>query len=115
MSNNRKHSFYGRALLMVLLGVLLLGASLTVGRISARPEKVAARIAGRIDKRIKVLDGFMEQMASSTQEWTHLEKFPDDMVVYRYVCDTLQCWNNRFPIINDDIRARMRVQRIMRI
>ena len=75
MSNNRKHSFYGRALLMVLLGVLLLGASLTVGRISARPEKVAARIAGRIDKRVKILDGFMEQMASSTQEWTHLEKF----------------------------------------
>lgn len=114
MSNNRKHSFYGRALLMVLLGVLLLGASLTVGRISARPEKVAARIAGHIDKRVKILDGFMEQMASSIQEWTHLEKFPDDMVVYRYVCDTLQCWNNRFPIINDDIRARMRVQRIIR-
>ena len=82
MSNNRKHSFYGRALLMVLLGVLLLGASLTVGRISARPEKVAARIAGRIDKRIKVLDGFMEQMASSTQEWTHPEDFQDDDIPF---------------------------------
>lgn len=98
----------------MLSGVLMMAASLTVGSIYARPERAAARIGRHIDRRVEKLDAFMEQMAGDDKVWTHLDKLPDDMVVYRYVCDTLQCWQNRFPIINDDIRGRMRFQRLTR-
>ncbi|MBQ9476003.1 MAG: cache domain-containing protein [Bacteroidales bacterium] len=33
------------------------------------------------------------------------DRLPDDMVVYRYVADTLQSWTNVFPLRNDDIRT----------
>ena len=36
-------------------------------------------------------------------EWVIFDKFPEDMVLYRYVGNTLQSWVNTFPISNDDI------------
>lgn len=79
------------------------------------PERVASRVERKIERRVARLDKYIDAMEKADPgSWTRLEKLPDDMVLYRYVCDTLQCWNHQFPIVNDDIRARMKYQRISR-
>ena len=34
-----------------------------------------------------------------------LRDLPEDMVIYKYVADTLQSWANQFPISNDEVDA----------
>ena len=34
-----------------------------------------------------------------------LRDLPDDMVIYKYVADTLHSWANQFPISNDEVDA----------
>jgi two-component system nitrogen regulation sensor histidine kinase NtrY len=38
-------------------------------------------------------------------QWVDLSDLPDDMVIYKYVSDTLQSWANQFPISNDEVDA----------
>jgi signal transduction histidine kinase len=38
-------------------------------------------------------------------QWVDLRDLPDDMVIYKYVADTLQSWANQFPISNDEVDA----------
>ena len=39
---------------------------------------------------------------------------PEDMVIYRYIDDSLQSWSNQFPVKNDDISSRVVFQRFSR-
>ncbi len=51
-----------------------------------------------------------EALGTAVEEWPVLDDFPDDMVVYRYVNDTLQSWCNQFTVDNDDISRRTYIQ-----
>lgn len=76
---------------------------------------VSSRIERRLDKRLGQLDRYASQAAQAdSREWVHFASLPDDMVLYRYCCDTLQSWQHLFPVGNDDIRSKLMYQRISR-
>ena len=82
-----------------------------IGR--AHIDGVARDLSEKVEKRMKVLDNYIEKaLAGDPADWMNLSDLPEDMVVYRYVEDTLQSWANQFPIRNDDIRPQALVQRL---
>ncbi|MCM1176784.1 MAG: ATP-binding protein [Bacteroides sp.] len=97
----------------VILSLLLFFFSLLINTSSSDTRHVAAKTGKRIEKRIAVLDAYIgEALDSDHSEWLVLKDFPDDMVLYRYVYDTLQCWTNQFTVNNDDISSRLVFQRL---
>ncbi len=76
-------------------------------------DKVAQKTASRIEKRLAVLDGYIKTALETDNDDFILQKgIPEDMVIYRYVNDSIQSWSNQFPIMNDDISSRMYFQRL---
>lgn len=75
-------------------------------------SNVARRSERILNKQIEVLDQYMRQaLDDSHSDWLDLKGMPDDMVVYRYVDDSLQSWSHQFTVDNDDISRRLYVQR----
>ena len=92
----------------LLLAVFLLILSLLINTSYSDPDKVAGNVTRRLEKRIAVLEKHMnEALASDHTQWMDLGNLPEDMVIYRYIYDTLQTWSNQFPIVNDDIGSRL--------
>lgn len=51
-----------------------------------------------------LLEKYIERAFDTpADQWPQFEDFPDDMVLYKYVADTLQCWCNLFPVSNDEM------------
>ena len=95
----------GCLLAVSLLLMLLSGFS---GNSGSRSEVMAKRIERRVNHKMKVLDSYVRKAFEVPEDqWMDLGKLPHDMVVYRYVDDTLQSWNNRFPVMNDAIQSSM--------
>ena len=93
--------------------LLVFAASFFSGIGRGHINEVARELSGRVEKRMQVLDASIAQaLEGDTGEWMNLGDLPEDMVVYRYVEDTLQSWANQFPIRNDDIRPQALVQRL---
>ena len=88
-------------------------ASHFVGTGRSRAESAAESMGRRVEARMQMLDGFIQEaLAGDPEGWMVLEGLPEDMVVYRYVGDTLQSWVHQFPIRNDDLRPLALVQRL---
>ncbi|HIZ86937.1 MAG TPA: GHKL domain-containing protein [Candidatus Coprenecus pullistercoris] len=67
-------------------------------------ERRAERAERLLHKRESILQVFVDKaLETPADEWLRFNGFPEDMVLYRYVDDTLQSWINTFPIINDGI------------
>ena len=99
-------------LAIFLLAFFLFILSLVSNNIGSDTEAVADKAGYRLEQRLKILDGHIAE-AMDTDKCDLLEmKLPEDMVIYRYVNDSLQSWCNQFSIINDDIARRMVFQRI---
>ncbi len=99
-------------LLIFLLAFFLFILSLVSNNIGRDTDSVAIKAGHRLEKRLKILDAHIAQ-ARDIEKCDLLEmKLPEDMVIYRYVNDTLQSWCNQFSIINDDIANRMIFERI---
>ncbi len=72
-------------------------------------DKVAVEVSERIEKRLEILDEHIERL----DRIGPLEKdLPDDMVIYKYVNDSLKSWNNQFSTLNDDISSRLVFHRL---
>ena len=100
---------YGLAAAALLVFLL----SLFSGTGRSNLEGAAQNLGERVDARMQKLDGYIgEALHGDLQGWMNLEGLPEDMVVYRYVADTLQSWAHQFPIRSDDIRPRTLVQRL---
>lgn len=73
----------------------------------------AERMEYRIGKRMEVLDRHVRRIAAKNpQDLPDLHAIPEDMVIYRYVNDTLQAWSNQFSVLNDDIASKLVFQRL---
>lgn len=91
-----------------VLGVLIVLYTSFFANMSGDTETAARRVERRLNARMELLDGFAEQaLEQDDTKWMTLKGLPSDMVVYRYVRDTLQSWANRFTLANDDITSRM--------
>ena len=79
---------------------------------SKSAERISEKVERRVEKRMKILDGYVKQaLESDHSSWMKLEDLPEDMVIYRYVYDTLQSWCNQFPIANDDTGTKLIFQK----
>lgn len=76
-------------------------------------EVVARRAEKTVEKRMNILEKAMnEALAQRQNDMLDLDKLPLDMVVYRYIGDTLQSWCHQFSTYNDDISRRFYIQRL---
>ena len=101
------------AVVLIAAAVLTFVASFFAGSSRSDVESAAQDMSAKVEKRLHLLDGFIETaMAGNPSAWMDLENLPEDMVVYRYVEDTLQSWANQFPIRSDDIRPQALLQRL---
>ena len=55
-----------------------------------------------LHKREKLAEHYANIALNDEQNWVGFDDMPEDMVLYRYNCDTLQSWVHQFPISNDD-------------
>lgn len=98
---------------MFIISAAMFIFSLTIGNHPKHTEHSAYKLGQNISKRIEILDNFIQQAAKeNNKEWMNLEGLPKDMVIYRYIDDSLRCWANQFPIVNDNISKRLVFQRL---
>ena len=97
---------------LIAVAVAVFAASFFTG--SRNNVELAAEEMGlQVEKRLRILDRFIDKgLHTNTNEWMALDGLPEDMVVYRYVEDTLQSWAHQFPIRSDDIRPQTLVNRL---
>ena len=87
---------WGAALICFLTSFLHISSN-SVTNQSKRVEK-------RVHQREKILEKYVEKAFDTPEDqWLNISDLPEDMVIYRFVDDTLQSWANLFPITNDDI------------
>lgn len=76
-------------------------------------ERTVSKTEDKLQARIEALDKLISNTLSVDPEAnTEPEKIDDDLVIYRYVNDSLVFWNNQFPILNDDISRKMVFHRL---
>ncbi|MBR1926921.1 MAG: hypothetical protein IJ840_04110, partial [Bacteroidales bacterium] len=102
-----------------LLGALAVAAILIASLVSPRSSpsdvvKAAQRTGKALEKRMETLDNHINTALIENNVWVGSLGVPDDMVVYRYIEDTLQSWCNQFPVKNDDITGKVVFQRLSR-
>lgn len=101
------------SLVAMLLSLILLGGSLILGHSPMGTEEAAQRLEKGIGKRMAELDSYMDRALEGFDgEWISFPRLPEDMVVYRYMADTLESWAHQFPLRNDDIRPRILMPRL---
>lgn len=99
-------------LLLMMLAVAILSFSFFSGRSVDMAAAVGKKLEKRLDGRMQKLETYMVQVLEEDRDqWPELNKFPQDMVVYRYENDTLKSWNNQFSLDNDDIGNKVFVPR----
>ena len=93
-------------LLAVSLLLLLFSS---IGRYpTRRSEVLSGRMERVVNRKMQTLDRYIARaFALPEDEWMSFDDLPSDMVLYRYVNDSLQSWCNRFPVMNDDIQSGM--------
>ena len=101
------------AVLMAVTALVILGLSLFTGHSMKDPRGVADDLGRRVEVRLRLLDSYVDQaLEGDLGNWMLLEGLPSDMVIYRFVDDSLQSWANQFPLRSDDIHPRTLVQRL---
>jgi len=100
--------------LCAVVGVLFLGAAVMVRYALKNTDKVAEGTSSLLESRLKEVETLMDQaMAPDTTGWLQLRHVPEDVVIYRYMYDTLQSWKNQFIIMNDAIQVPLFIMQRM--
>ncbi|MGN0191230.1 MAG: ATP-binding protein [Candidatus Cryptobacteroides sp.] len=96
------------------LGVLIVtGIILAIKLIPYGPDTAAIKVSAGVSRRVKKMDGYVRTvLESSTSSFIHFDDLPEDIVIYKYVDDTLQSWCNQFTQANDDISSKLVFARI---
>lgn len=109
-SHIRKLALWGSvaAVAVIVIAALSFRSSPSdVGKAAERAEKALAR-------RMEALDNHINSALVEERRWIGDLGLPDDMVIYRYMEDTLQSWCNQFPVKNDDITGKVVIQKLSR-
>ncbi len=112
---NRRKSIILHWLSVALMAsaVIAFAASYFAGLGRSNLESAADELGRKVERRMHLLDIEVDKaLHGDLDAWMDLDDLPADMVVYRYVADTLQSWANQFPIRSDDIRPQTLVQRL---
>lgn len=109
--------FKNRRLWWIPVAVLAVAVAiiLSVRATTTDTDNIAAHVSGRVQSRMDKLDRYASILLEDEPEangWRELPGLPDDMVLYKYVADTLHSWYNLFSVSNDDISEKSIYQRI---
>lgn len=113
MNKTESHILRRYAWVLLFAAAVVLACVSVFGRGGTDYTDAAARRVSQIlEERMDILDGYTSSALEQDRDgWLDLEGLPEDMVIYRYVEDTLQSWCHQFSVDNDDISHRMIVQR----
>lgn len=92
------------AAVLAFASVTVLVVAISLSRMPGDTSMAASRVEKNVNRRVDLLDNLMSHPS---------EKVPSDMVIYRYVQDSLASWNNQFPVFNDDLRIGTMFQSIV--
>lgn len=110
---NKKTILRRLPLVCFALSLLMFALSMASSSAGRDIEKVTAKTEALLEKRMALLDTYIRQvLETDIGQWPDIEEVPEDMVIYRYVNDSLLSWNNQFSVINDDISSRLVFQRM---
>ena len=92
--------------------VILFTLSFFWDRSEGISESIAQHAGLKVEKRIDLLESHVNDILNNPDQHSCLENLPEDMVIYKFVNDSLVSWSNQFPILNDDISNRLVFQRL---
>lgn len=111
--NTREWMHKRLPLTALILALVLFVLSMASNNAGSDTDKVARETAVRIEKRLAILDRYIQAAVETDRnDFILSEGLPEDMVIYRYINDSLQSWNNQFSILNDDITSLVLFQRL---
>ncbi len=97
----------------LVLALLLFVLSMAGNDAGSDTDRDAREVAANIDIRLDILDEYISKVENTDEEDLKLLRdLPEDMVIYRYVNDSLKSWNNQFSTLNDDISSRLMFYRL---
>ena len=106
-----KHTKTDTLTLVTFIMALALLVLSMIGNIEAgKTDDVADVVRQRVEKRIMLLESYIQEAADDVH--TCIDRLPEDMVIYKYVNDSLKAWSNQFSVLNDDISNRMVFQKL---
>ena len=104
--------YKGSAILLVLALSLFL-ISLLVNNLNYDSEKVARRLEKRINAKINTIENYAEESINANSlDLSTIPELSTDIVIYKYIYDSLIVWKNQFPIKNDDIKNKLLFQNL---
>ncbi len=100
--------------LVFTLGLLIVtGLFVAIVSVPYSTDTAALRVGGNVERRVRLMDKFIREAEDvPNDEFLHIENLPQDIVIYRYVNDSLQSWCNQFTEINDDISSKLIFSRV---
>ena len=100
-------------LIGLVLALSLFLASMSGHDVSGDTAGIAEKTSERLSKRLDILDMYVGKTLEKDILMKNAPlKIPEDMVIYHYVNDSLMCWSNQFPLINDDISTKLVFHRL---
>lgn len=100
-------------MMILLVALFMLILSMTGNKAGKDTDFAADFVKHRLEKRLEILERYTDLTAKREEdEASFAKKLPDDMVIYRYLNDSLQSWYNQFSILNDDITNRLVFNRL---
>ena len=100
-------------LVMFILAIVMFILSMAGNSSAGDTERIAKSTKARVESRIAVLEDYVQlALASDSGEYAALKGLPEDMIIYKYVNDSLKLWSNQFSVLNDDISNKMVFQRL---
>lgn len=105
---------YWLVVLLLLLAFVAAVSSVRTRSVSEDENHVAAVIGRNLASRIVKLTSFAKDALADTTHCLEPDVLPEDMVIYKYVADTLESWQNVVSVVNDDLRSSIRYQRVVR-
>lgn len=113
MKFSRDHIFKFLPMLTALTAAILLIAAAIGKRTEGTSERAAISAGKKIERRIGILEGYAAMIAGESGDHLSCQnELPEDMVIYKYVNDSLVFWSNQFSVLNDDISSRLVFQRL---
>lgn len=103
MRGKIKISDIAAALCLLVVALAFVMSVRTVGGPSDSHQ--AASILSRVlERKLERLDNMTSLvLQQGERDWMDVGKIPDDMVIYKYVDDSLATWHGEFPTVNDNI------------
>ena len=80
--------------LVFTLGLLIVvGLFLAIESVPYSTDAAALRVGGNVERRVRLMDKYILEAADvPEEEFLHIDALPPDIVIYRYVNDSLQSW-----------------------